>query len=84
MKTQTHTYPLMHAIPATDRRPEPAFGLLYAWLRYAVAGLLRYHERQRQLNQLRSLDDRLLLDIGVTREEARLGRRAGRPRPDIV
>lgn len=35
-----------------------------------AALLLRLHERQRQRRALRELDDHLLHDIGVTREQA--------------
>jgi uncharacterized protein YjiS (DUF1127 family) len=43
----------------------------------AVARLLRWHELTRQRRTLRTLDDRMLKDIGVTRADAE--REAGRP-----
>jgi uncharacterized protein YjiS (DUF1127 family) len=47
--------------------------LLPRWL----AAVRRMHERRRQRQDLRVLDDHLLRDIGVTHEQAR--REAGRP-----
>jgi uncharacterized protein YjiS (DUF1127 family) len=42
-----------------------------------IAALLRMHERWRQRHDLRELDDHLLGDIGITREQAR--QEAGKP-----
>lgn len=42
-----------------------------------LAALLRMHERWHQRRDLRELDDHLLRDIGITREQAR--REAGKP-----
>jgi uncharacterized protein YjiS (DUF1127 family) len=39
------------------------------------------HSRLRQRAALRDLDDRLLADVGISREEARRGRPLGTPRP---
>jgi uncharacterized protein YjiS (DUF1127 family) len=42
---------------------------LAAWLRHAVDLLLTWHERARQRRQLRTLSDRMLRDIGLTRAD---------------
>jgi len=45
------------------------FIVLAAWLRRAVYLLLVWRERARQRRQLRSLSDRMLRDIGLTRAD---------------
>lgn len=47
------------------------FSALHELWRYVVASPL---SRKRQLETLRQLDDHLLNDIGITREEAQYGR----------
>jgi uncharacterized protein YjiS (DUF1127 family) len=42
---------------------------LTAWLRRAVDVLLIWRERARQRRQLRTLSDRMLRDIGLTRAD---------------
>jgi uncharacterized protein YjiS (DUF1127 family) len=73
MKTHPHAYPIPHTALLPGGRQQSIVSLLLEWFRYAAAVLLHYHELQRQLRHLRGLDDRLLLDVGITREEAQLG-----------
>lgn len=48
----------------------PRFSL--SQLRYQLSTQLRqYHQRRRSRRQLLTLDDRLLNDIGITREQAK-------------
>jgi len=42
---------------------------LAAWLGHALDRLLIWHERARQRRQLRTLNDRMLRDIGLTRAD---------------
>jgi uncharacterized protein YjiS (DUF1127 family) len=49
-----------------------AVGLLRAARRSAVGAALGWRERARQLRSLRELDDHLLRDIGLTREQVAL------------
>ena len=51
------------AIPAPFAGSGRAFARLVAYLR-------RFHDRQQQRHALLELDDRMLVDIGLTREQA--------------
>jgi uncharacterized protein YjiS (DUF1127 family) len=61
----------LHSTPkfrfSTSRRIERPW---HNWLLWSLATICRLHERQRQRQALRELDDRLLDDIGLSREQA--------------
>jgi uncharacterized protein YjiS (DUF1127 family) len=75
---------------ASGTEEGPATAMIVRWqgaLREAFGEACHYiagspHSRLRQLEALRQLDDRLLADIGLTREEARLGRLIDSARAD--
>ncbi len=56
------------SVAANDRARSglPAKPSLFAWL----SALMRMHKRWRQRQALLELDDRLLRDLGITRDEA--------------
>jgi uncharacterized protein YjiS (DUF1127 family) len=53
---------------------------LRAGLRQLVAPVRRWHRAQRDARQLMALDDHLLQDIGLSRDEIERALRAGRDR----
>lgn len=60
--SQTHTLPSIE-IPAPFAGVGPGLARLAAWI-------LRLHDQQQQRRVLLELDDHLLADIGLTREQA--------------
>lgn len=66
--TPSHTHSLRHAAPAPWHLPSP-----FGWF----AGLVRWQASWRRRQELLELEDWLLRDIGLTREEVE--REAHRP-----
>ena len=57
------------SLPVERLNANPAWPFLH-WLGRLLATCIRLHERQRQRQALLELDDRLLDDIGLSREQA--------------
>ena len=63
----TISHPALKSADALRKMPH---GGLSNWLRSCMARLLRALDRHRQRRILRELDDHLLMDIGVSRQQA--------------
>jgi uncharacterized protein YjiS (DUF1127 family) len=67
--TAIYPYPKQAWTPL-PRYPESAAAAALPSLRYSIVALVRMHERWCQRQALLDLDDRLLRDIGITRQQA--------------